>query len=96
MDETYIRAGTSDRVEGVKVRVKQTYVHKMYDSTNFDYDFALLKLEDQLKWSHTLDFIDLPLDEDVVGTGDICFTLGWGKIIFKLILSHFLKVKCCE
>ncbi len=55
------------------------------DADNFDYDFALIKLEIDLTFSQEIQPICLPAPNMNFEDSHICFTTGWGKVTGRFI-----------
>ncbi|XP_055297287.1 trypsin-7-like isoform X1 [Sitodiplosis mosellana] len=60
--------------------LKPAIIHPKYNVNSSDYDFALAQLWIKLDWSGTIDYLDLPTDEDEIRNGDLCWTAGWGEL----------------
>lgn len=76
-----VRVGSSSPKEGGEmVKVIETIRHDKYNSKDYDFDFALLKLEKNLTWSDKINYIDMPRENDVIlNEGDLCNVSGFGK-----------------
>lgn len=72
-----IRTGSNEHASGGSiVKVEQIIVHAGFNSRTIDYDFALLKLSDPLKFTGKLSAIKLPNEQ--IEDGSICLVSGWG------------------
>lgn len=61
--------------------LKRAIKHPQYDLSNNDNDFALVRPTKKFEFSATVDYIDLPGDDDSIRTGTFCWTAGWGNIV---------------
>lgn len=83
VDEVLVRVGATHKYhEGQLFRVEQMFKHeKHYVEFTRDFDFALIELASELKFSEKVNAIGLPdyiNDNDAVGT--LCLVSGWGQI----------------
>lgn len=78
-----VRLGSSDRTnDGTMVNVVRYYSHPNYNSKNYDYDFALLKLASPVKYSRFIQPAVLPDENSVLPIGTKCLVSGWGLTSF--------------
>ncbi|XP_055297288.1 trypsin 3A1-like isoform X2 [Sitodiplosis mosellana] len=78
----YIHAGSSEKLgkDGLYTFIKPPVIHPYYDKNSSDYDFALVMTNVKIDFSGTIDYLDLPTDEDEIRNGDLCWTAGWGDL----------------
>jgi len=76
----YVRAGSyiRDSNEGQRVRVAQKIGHPRYNSGNYDYDFALLRLSSSVRMGSCVGTVSLPQQGRDVAPGTTCWITGWG------------------
>ena len=75
-----IRAGSDLSASGgVLIQVAEILQHESFDSWTIDFDFSILKLEESLKFSETIQPVALPTQDEEVPTGILCFVTGWGN-----------------
>lgn len=53
--------------------------HPNFDPDTDDYDYAIAKLADKLNFTDTVNYIDLPNEDERIVAGDACWAVGWGK-----------------
>ena len=60
---------------------KEVHKHPLFSWANYDYDFALLKLETKLNWTDKIYYIHMPTDDisNTLHPGDPCYAVGWGN-----------------
>lgn len=68
------RCNESDTI----VRLKDANQHMEYVSKTFDYDFALLQLNETLQFDGRINAIALPDDNETIADGTECTVSGWG------------------
>ncbi|XP_015232336.1 PREDICTED: suppressor of tumorigenicity 14 protein homolog [Cyprinodon variegatus] len=59
-------------------KLKRIIIHEFYNSMTFDYDIALLELNEPLEFSNTIQPICLPSSSHVFPPGMSCWITGWG------------------
>lgn len=75
-----IRIGSpSHRNGGQIVKVKRFVQHENYISHTHDFDYSLLKLDQSLNYSETIQAVTLPNAADSVEDGTLCMVSGWGS-----------------
>lgn len=74
-----LRMGSSFHNKGGELhRIKEVIQHKRFNKTNNDFDYALLKLRNPLKFTQSIQSILLPKYNDVLTGNTLCFVTGWG------------------
>lgn len=108
MQDQYKVAGRQDGVQ--RRQVKRIISHPDYNQMTFDYDIALLELDEPLEFSNTIQPICLPSSSHVFATGMSCWVTGWGAlreggimqelvIMFGAVAIFFIVVvvvSCCS
>lgn len=61
------------------VKPKRFIGHEKYDIWTSDYDFALVELDQPLKFSQQIKAITLPDEDTQFKDGTMCKVAGWGK-----------------
>lgn len=82
-EKVSVRVGSSYfRTGGIVINVERIIKHKKFNPyLGIDHDYALLKLQLKLNWSHRIGCIELPSDNETVKPGDYCSVAGWGQCI---------------
>lgn len=82
-EKVSVRVGSSYfRTGGIVINVERIIKHQKFNPyLGMDYDYALLKLQYKLNWSHRIGCIELPSDNETVKPGDYCSVAGWGQCI---------------
>ena len=62
------------------MQIEKIITHERYDSTNFDYDIALIKLRNSISYTERVKPICLPPSGFDFATGTKCYVTGWGKL----------------
>lgn len=74
-----VRVGSSFYASnGTVIKVKRTIEHEKYSSSRHDYDYALIELEEPLKFTKTIQAVALPEKDVAVPDGTTCLVSGWG------------------
>lgn len=77
-----IRVGSSEYSKGGElIQVAEIVQHKNFSYSNVDYDYALLKLAQQIQLDATKKVVALPNATDEFLDGDMCFVTGWGDTL---------------
>lgn len=64
-----------------KIKIEKIILHELYNvGTMYDYDVALLKLSDQIRFTERVRPVCLPDDGMDFPTGTDCYVTGWGKL----------------
>lgn len=75
-----VRVGsTYAEKDGQEIYVKFVEVHPKWNPKTFNFDFALLNLQEKLTWTDEIKFIGMPNDNDIITDGTSCFAVGWGS-----------------
>ncbi|XP_055596184.1 trypsin 5G1-like [Uranotaenia lowii] len=75
-----IRIGSADNGQGGQiVKLKRAIQHPKYDSMTTDYDFTLLELAEEIKFTESYKAIELPEQDEPVEDGSMCLVSGWGN-----------------
>ncbi|KAJ8918133.1 hypothetical protein NQ315_011590 [Exocentrus adspersus] len=61
-----------------KIQIQEIIIHNDFDGTTYDYDIAILKLQDRLTFSENIKSISLPEEAHSVIEGTRLMTSGWG------------------
>ncbi|XP_047454013.1 suppressor of tumorigenicity 14 protein homolog [Mugil cephalus] len=78
---TYSGMQDQYKQEGVQRRnIKRIISHEDYNRMTFDYDIALLELEEPLEFTNTIQPICLPAPSHVFPAGMACWVTGWGAL----------------
>ena len=87
-----IRAGSEyHRTGGIKVKVAKVYQHPSFSYITIDYDYSILELEMELKFSDKIGTIGLPKHDEDVDDNAMCFVTGWGKTQSSSQSKHKLR-----
>lgn len=79
-DDLAVRVGSSKSASGgTLIKLKKYITHPKYDAGRFDYDFALLELDEALKSDERTQPIALPEDDLKIPDGAMVEVSGWGK-----------------
>lgn len=76
-------------------KVKRIITHPSYNDITYDYDIALMELEEPLEFTKTVQPICLPAATHVFPMGMSCWVTGWGVLreqginSWKKILFYF-------
>lgn len=70
--------------------VKRIIKHPHNNNRTNDYDFALVSPKEKMIYSDTIDYIELPTDDDTIRTGSICWTAGWGNESVTYLLTNII------
>ncbi|XP_044262515.1 trypsin-7-like [Tribolium madens] len=77
----FVRAGTNiTESGGQRVFVEQMFIHPDYNEKNFDYDFAILELQDSLEFGDEVSPVSLPSSDTEWEPGTSAFVSGFGVI----------------
>lgn len=60
------------------IQVKEIHQHSDYKSTNFDYDYSLLRLKEKIIFDNTRRSVPLPEKNEVIEDETFCSASGWG------------------
>ena len=63
-----------------KKKIAKIILHEQYDSSNFDYDIAMIKLSSPISYTERVKPICLPSSGLDFSAGTQCFVTGWGKL----------------
>lgn len=75
-----VRVGSSESGSGgTLIKLKKYITHPKYEASRFDYDFALLELDDKLKFDEQTQPIALPEADLKIADGSMVEISGWGK-----------------
>uniref|UniRef100_A0A182WCM2 trypsin n=1 Tax=Anopheles minimus TaxID=112268 RepID=A0A182WCM2_9DIPT len=87
-----VRVGSTyhDR-DGLLINVAESIRHPLYDASTFDYDFSLLKLDDGLTYSATVQPVHLPREDAFFQDGTMCVVSGWGDTLNPVELNDRLR-----
>ena len=94
MDRTpiHVRLGTNvlNNQSGIKFKVYSVAIHPKYDSTNYDYDVAILTLRTPVTFSDKINVINLPKAcasleclTGLVTPGTLVKAIGWGATKYE-------------
>ncbi|KAG5271940.1 hypothetical protein AALO_G00185900 [Alosa alosa] len=72
-------------------KVKTIIPHPDYNPMTFDYDIALLELEQPLKFTNLIHPICLPAKSHVFSAGTPCWVTGWGTLREGGLLAQVLQ-----
>lgn len=80
VNQFIIHAGSSSSEDdGSLIEIKNIVLHPKYDAVSNNFDFALLKLDETLKFTRKIQPIALPNANTVFKDDTWCKTVGWGK-----------------
>ncbi|XP_072389520.1 trypsin-7-like [Diabrotica undecimpunctata] len=89
----YVVAGVSKRSQAKKfIKIKKYTLYKKYIKFNFDYDIAIVKLAEKVKFSKKIQPIPLPEQDAEVPTGSIVTAAGWGRTENITESDHLLEI----
>lgn len=76
-----VRVGSAENTNGGSIyKVKRTIQHEHFDKqSNLDYDFALIELEDGIKFDEKAQPIELVHENQEMIDGTMCLVTGWGR-----------------
>lgn len=75
-----IRAGSDYyKLGGVIIQVKAIHQHEQFDSDLLDFDFSILELVSNLKFSQSVQPVNLPSPNEVTLDDTLCTVSGWGN-----------------
>lgn len=75
-----VRIGSSSHIkDGAVYKVKQIVQHARFNRQNVDFDFALLELEDELRFEEAVQPVGLPDFGELVADNATCLVTGWGN-----------------
>lgn len=88
-----VLVGATDKFSGGKrYKIASYAVHERYSSSNIDYDFGLLKLQEELEFDSTVKPAALPKADDVhVADGTTVLVSGWGHTQNNSESSRYLR-----
>lgn len=86
-----IRSGANKAGEGQKYFVYRIIDHPNYDSSNFDYDFSLLKIFGRIFYNEKQRAIKLPNEFDEPIEGQSVRVLGWGNTMNSEESTDYLR-----
>ncbi|XP_075152609.1 trypsin-1-like [Haematobia irritans] len=79
-DRLRIRLGTSQAAKGGElIEVAEIVQHELFNNSNIDYDYSLLKLVHEIEFDDTKQPAKLPELKEEVKDGTQCFVTGWGN-----------------
>ncbi|XP_070495557.1 trypsin-1-like [Chironomus tepperi] len=78
--------------DGDVIKVAQIIQHPSYNSWNIDYDFSLLRLQEELVFSERVQPIKFPCAGEDFRDGTIVSTSGWGNTMNSSISNEQLRV----
>lgn len=58
--------------------MRNIYQHPKYNPQTIDFDFSLLKLEEEIEFNDKMRSIELPKFNDTVEDNTVCLVTGWG------------------
>lgn len=79
---SFVHVGSTEKFgrDGAYINlVNPALKHPNYNVKTDDYDFALVKTVKNFTWSDSIDYLDLPSDDDKIKDGDLCWAIGWGN-----------------
>lgn len=76
-----VRVGSAENTNGGSIyKVKRTIQHEHFDKqSKSDYDFALIELEDGIKFDEKAQPIELVHENQEMIDGTMCLVTGWGR-----------------
>uniref|UniRef100_A0A3Q3VWP1 Uncharacterized protein n=1 Tax=Mola mola TaxID=94237 RepID=A0A3Q3VWP1_MOLML len=86
MQDQYKQGGVQRRP------VKRIISHPDYNQMTFDYDIALLELNEPLEFSNTIQPICLPSSSHVFPAGMSCWVTGWGALREGVLQKASVKI----
>lgn len=102
----HIRAGSNKNSNGgVVVKVQKIFQHLKYDRFSIDFDYSILKLEENLKFSKQIKAIQLATQDQDVADDTECVVTGWGntqssqesnKVLRSATVPKFNQKECNE
>ncbi|XP_028408920.1 transmembrane protease serine 9-like [Dendronephthya gigantea] len=69
-----------DEAHEQKMQIDKIITHEQYDSSNYDYDIALIKLRNPITYTERVKPICLPYSGLDFSAGTNCYVTGWGKL----------------
>lgn len=87
-----IRVGSADQYQGGKLYGVDAYkVHEQFNENTIDYDFALLRLREEIIFSETVQSVRMPnIDDSDIATGTMCLVSGWGQRKVSSLPTRYL------
>ena len=80
VNQYMIHTGSSSSEDGgIQIEIGNIFLHPKYDAVSNNFDFALLKLGEKLKFAPKIQPIALPNADTVFKDDTWCNTVGWGK-----------------
>lgn len=93
-DEIVVLAGTSNhKKNGTKIKVEKIIMHENYNDKITDFDIAILKLENELKFSKSIQPIALPYLNESIPDDTMCIVSGWGDTDLLYRTKHLRAAK---
>lgn len=75
------------RTGGAIVKVKKLYIHPLFDSTSWDYDIALMELENPFVWDEAVQ--PIPLADKQPEPGERATMCNWGQTVSNVTVFFF-------
>ncbi|XP_028130944.1 trypsin alpha-3 [Diabrotica virgifera virgifera] len=90
----YVVAGVSKlyRKEEIYIEIKDFKQHDQYNDEAIDYDIAIVKLAEKVKFSNKIQPIPLPEQDAEVPPGAVVTTAGWGVTEEWKLPDHLLEI----
>lgn len=79
-NELTVRIGSSFHASnGTVVKIKRTIEHESYGQSRYDYDYALIELEEPLNFTDSIQAVALPNNDVKIADETVCLVSGWGR-----------------
>ena len=63
-----------------KIQIEKIITHKNYDTSNYDYDIAMIKLSNAITYTERVKPVCLPPSGMDFSAGTKCYVTGWGAL----------------
>lgn len=89
----HVGVGSTDKFWGGQLNLIDSYiVHEKFDIDSVDYDYALLRLKEEIRFNEGVQTIQLPsVNDGYIEAGTLCLVSGWGITMNSSESNRYLR-----